>query len=47
VTITTNAQTLLALVEGRMSPEQAYMGGQVVVDGDLFLAQRLAEFFAL
>ena len=47
VTITTNAQTFLALVEGRMSPEQAYMGGQVVVDGDLFLAQRLAEFFAL
>ncbi len=46
VTITTNAQTFLALVEGRMGPEQAYMSGQLVVDGDLFLAQRMADFFA-
>jgi len=46
VTITTNAQTFLALVEGRMGPEQAYMSGQLVVDGDLFLAQRLGDFFA-
>lgn len=46
VTITTNAQTFLALVEGRMGPEQAYMSGQLVVDGDLFLAQRVADFFA-
>lgn len=47
VTINTNVETFLALVEGRMAPEQAYMSGQLLVDGDLFLAQRLADFFAL
>ncbi|MCS6831481.1 MAG: neutral/alkaline non-lysosomal ceramidase N-terminal domain-containing protein [Armatimonadota bacterium] len=46
VTINTNAQTFLAIVEGRMAPDQAYMSGQLLIDGDLFLAQRIADFFA-
>jgi putative sterol carrier protein len=46
VTVNTNAQTFLAIVEGRMAPDQAYMSGQLLVDGDLFLAQRIADFFA-
>jgi len=46
VTINTNAETFLAIVEGRMAPDQAYMSGQLLIDGDLFLAQRIAEFFA-
>ncbi len=46
VTVNTNAQTFLAIVEGRMAADQAYMSGQVLVDGDLFLAQRIADFFA-
>ncbi len=46
VTINTNVETFLALVEGRMGPEQAYMSGQLLIDGDLFLAQRLGDFFA-
>ncbi|MCS6949766.1 MAG: neutral/alkaline non-lysosomal ceramidase N-terminal domain-containing protein [bacterium] len=45
VTITTNVETFLAVVQGRMGPEQAYMSGQLIVDGDLFLAQRLSDFF--
>jgi len=46
VTISTSVQTFLAVVEGRMGPEQAFMSGQLLVDGDLFLAQRLGDFFA-
>lgn len=46
VTVNTNVQTFLAIVEGRMAPDQAYMSGQLLVDGDLFLAQRIGEFFA-
>ena len=46
VTVSTNAQTFLAVVEGRMGADQAYMSGQLLVDGDLFLAQRIADFFA-
>lgn len=46
VIITTNVETFLAVVQGRMGPEQAYMSGQLIVDGDLFLAQRLGDFFS-
>lgn len=45
VTISTNVETFLAIVQGRMGPELAYMSGQLIVDGDLFLAQRLGDFF--
>lgn len=45
VTINTNTETFLAIVEGKMAPDQAYMSGQLFVDGDMFLAQRIAEFF--
>lgn len=45
ITFNTNTETFLAVVEGRMPPEQAYMSGQLFVDGDMFLAQRIAEFF--
>jgi hypothetical protein len=47
VTVTTNVQTFLDVVSGKMLAEQAYMSGQLLVDGDLFLAQRIADFFAL
>lgn len=47
VTINTNVPTFLAIVQGRTAPDQAYMSGQLLIDGDLFLAQRLGDFFAL
>lgn len=45
VIVSTNAETFLAIVQGRLAPEQAFLSGQIIIDGDLFLAQRLGEFF--
>lgn len=45
LSVSTNVQTFLAIIEGRMSAEQAYMNGLLLVDGDLFLAQRLVDLF--
>ncbi len=41
--ISISADDLEALIEGRLDPTTAYMGGQLGVDGDMTLALQLAS----
>ena len=45
VTITMEDEDFVALMKGELNGMTAFMTGKLQVDGDLMLAQRMAEFF--
>ena len=45
VTLTTDAQTYVDLMSGRLNPMTAFMSGQVKLDGDFGLVMRLGSLF--
>lgn len=45
VTITMEDDDFVALMKGELNGMTAFMTGKLQVDGDLMLAQRMAEFF--
>ncbi len=42
VTLTAEAETFRAILEGDLSPTMAFMSGRLSIDGDMGLAMRLA-----
>ncbi|MBV7396825.1 SCP2 sterol-binding domain-containing protein [Mameliella sediminis] len=46
VTLTANAETFLAIVEGELDPTSAFMSGKLAIDGDMSAAMRLAQVLA-
>jgi putative sterol carrier protein len=46
VTLTMSAEDWLAMVNKELNPMQAFMSGQLSVNGDIMLAQRIPELFS-
>jgi len=44
-TFTTNAETWVAIAEGRQDPMRAFMTGKLKVAGDMMLAMKVSELF--
>ena len=47
VTLTLSAEDWLAMFNKELNPVQAFMSGQLKVNGDIMLAQRIPELFSL
>ena len=47
VTFTLSAEDWLAMFNKELNPVQAFMSGQLKVNGDIMLAQRIPELFSL
>ena len=46
VTMTADAETFQAILEGELNPTAAFMGGRLSVDGDMGLAMKLGAVLA-
>jgi putative sterol carrier protein len=42
-TVTADAETFRALLEGTLDPTAAFLGGRLAIDGDMALAMRLGS----
>ncbi len=45
-TITTSAETLMALQSGELNPMMAVMGGKIKIDGDMGIAMKLQSLLS-
>jgi putative sterol carrier protein len=46
VTLTADAETFRAIMDGEMNPTAAFMQGKLAIDGDMGAAMRLGSVFA-
>ena len=46
VTMTADAETFQAILEGELNPTAAFMGGRLSVDGDMGMAMKLGAVLA-
>lgn len=46
VTLSADAETFSALLEGQLDPTAAYMSGRLAIDGDMGMAMRLGAILA-
>lgn len=46
VTLSADAETFSALLEGELDPTSAYMSGSLAIDGDMGVAMRLGAILA-
>ena len=46
VTLSADAETFSALLEGELDPTSAYMSGRLAIDGDMGMAMRLGAILA-
>ena len=46
VTLSADAETFSALLEGELDPTSAYMSGSLAIDGDMGVAMRLGAMLA-
>lgn len=46
VTLSADAETFSALLEGELDPTAAYMSGRLAIDGDMGMAMRLGAILA-
>lgn len=46
VTLTADADTFKAIMDGEMNPTSAFMSGKLAIDGDMGAAMRLGSVFA-
>ncbi|MBS0629860.1 MAG: SCP2 sterol-binding domain-containing protein [Verrucomicrobia bacterium] len=47
VTLTMDAENYLAMAAKKLKPTTAYMTGKLKIKGNIFLAQKFAEFFRM
>lgn len=46
VTLTADAETFQSILEGDLNPTAAFMGGKLIVDGDMGMAMKLGSILA-
>jgi putative sterol carrier protein len=46
VTMTADAETFQAIIEGELNPTAAFMSGKLTIDGDMGTAMKLASAMA-